>query len=188
MRTIVVAAAVAALGGMCLGPVAARADYVWHLYNNEDEPSAFLAVVDADSIEEPQNHFPFSMLCSGYSDWLMVVSDVEAKALGENIAGGDQPSFAFILDGEQGSDEYYPSISLSDEGIWEYTTSWDYGVLDQLSGASEIGVSGVGVDMTLPTEGKAEAFEAFKTACEGIENGGGDDMAPEDQAPGDGSN
>lgn len=172
MKSIVVAAAVAAFGGAMLGSAGARADDIWHLYNS-DEPTAFLAVVESDTVDEPENHYPFSMACSAYGEWLMVVSDVDARALGESIASGGLPAFSFVLDGVggEGDGDYYPSINFGEmEGVWEYSIIWGFGLLDQLASANDIKLTGVGVDMTLPSEGKAEAFEAFKAACDGIES------------------
>ena len=99
-------------------------ELTWHFYK-DDAPSGFLAVVDEDEIESPEPHYPFLMTCSPDQEWLMFVSDIDARQLGETIARGDQPTFSLAATTggtDSNSGDFFPEISFGQmEGVWEYS-------------------------------------------------------------------
>src|SRR4029079_10678392 len=129
---------VAAVASLIFSPAFAG-DLTWHFFKDDQGSSGVLAVLDADEIDSPEPHYPFLLSCSLDQEWTMFVSDVDAKALGETIAGGEQPTFALVLSAggnTTNSGDYFPEISFGQmEGVWQYSTVWDLSLLDQLVAA-----------------------------------------------------
>ncbi|HZP20893.1 MAG TPA: hypothetical protein VFB16_11890 [Bauldia sp.] len=175
--------AIVALAG---GPAFAG-ELTWHFY--KDDPNAgALAVVDSDEIESPEPHYPFLLSCSADQEWSMYVSDIDHKELGETIARGDQPTFAIAATTagkEEKSGEFFPEIAFGQmEGVWEYSSIWDLGLLDHLAGADSIAIRGTGISVALPVKEMKASIAAFKDFCGAV--GAGDGEGP-DASPDDGS-
>jgi hypothetical protein len=166
-------------------------NYVWHVYHGED-PAASLAVVDKAEVDADEAYWPFFIQCSVDEPWTMTVAGVDAKALGAAIAAGTPVDFAFIIDGKSDAGDtggYFPELSFSQmDGEWDYSVEWDLSVLNRLLAAKTLAIKGTGVDKALPTEGMAEALNAFKGLCASFENEGeiAPDALPDDSGGDDG--
>ena len=171
-----------------VGPAAAQTpSMTWYVYTDET-PSAFLAVLAEGEIDSPEPHYPFLMTCAPDQEWMMMVSNIDAKQLGTTIANGEQPIFSLVVSTPSGKEErsdYYPDMSFSQmAGLWEYSTIWDLGALDHLVAAKEIRIRGTGIDMALPTKAMTELLKQFKSSCEGMgEMGAGDPETGENMPP-----
>jgi hypothetical protein len=190
-------AALAALAIVAI-PAVAAADYsaanaTWRAYGG-DGASASILVVNKDEADNPEAHYVFFMSCTAVEQWMMNVSDIDAKVLGTTISDGGQPSFGLVLDGKADVDAgggYFPDIIFNQlDGVWEYSTNWDLGLLDSLLAAKQIGVKGTGIDRALPTDGMDAALAKFKTDCEALrgttDEGESDEPVidvPEDEQP-----
>lgn len=168
-------AALAALPIIAL-PAVAGADYsaanaTWRAYGG-DGASASVLVVNKDEADNPEAHYVFFMSCTAVEQWMMNASDIDAKVLGTTIADGGQPSFGLVLDGKADVDSgggYFPDIIFNQlDGVWEFSTNWDLGLLDTMLAAKEIGVKGTGIDRKLPTDGMQAALTKFKGDCESL--------------------
>jgi hypothetical protein len=149
----------------------AAAGNVWHYYPSDDL-LAFLAVVDEAEADQPEAYFAFSLVCSANDGWTMRIGGVDHVGLGETIARGERPSFSVLIDGKADEilGQYYPEVIFGEMwGEWEYAASWPDALLDQMLAAAEIRVAGAGLDMALPSAGKAEMVGAFKAACAAID-------------------
>lgn len=149
---------------------AAAGDLVWR--SVQDDGFAFVGVVDAAEADADEAHYPFSMTCSLETGDETVVSDIDAKALGEAIARGDVPSWWFILDGAA-NDETGGEVSDirfgQMEGVWEYVV---YGEFSQLlRDAKAASIAGVGVNLDLPAAGMTDALAKFSDACGSLDGG-----------------
>ncbi len=154
------------------GPAQA-ADLVWVF--NQDEESAFIGVVESASKDDAEADYPFFMNCASTGDQTTVVSDVDAKALGEAIAKGDVPTFAYVLDNASPADD---GDEISDirfdemAGVWQYIVNGaDY---DLLLTAEKIRIAGAGVDLALPQQDMTTTLQKFKDACDALASGGDD--------------
>jgi hypothetical protein len=157
-------------------PAIADADYsvanaTWRAYGG-DGASASILVVNKDEADNPEAHYVFFMSCTAVEPWMMNASDIDAKVLGTTIADGGQPSFGLVIDGKADVDSgggYFPDIIFNQlDGVWEYSTNWDLGLLETLLAAKEIGVKGTGINRKLPTDGMDAALAKFKTDCEAL--------------------
>ncbi|MEO8669595.1 MAG: hypothetical protein ABI399_13830, partial [Bauldia sp.] len=152
-------------------PAEEAASYVWKAFGGDGEASSLL-VLDKSKADDPEAHYKFYLSCTTDEPWTMNVSDIDAKALGAAVAEKAPPSFRLVIDGKAESDDggFSPDIVFNPtDSVWEYSTNWDLSLLDTLSAASEIGISGTGVEENLPKEGMKEAVAAFKAACEALQ-------------------
>ncbi len=147
------------------------ANLVWQF--SQDEESAFLGVVDAAAANKDAPDYLFYMACAATGDETTVVSDLDAKALGQAIASGKVPSFSYVLDGEAQPDTGgEPADIRFDEmvGAWQYISGGaDY---DLLLTASAIKITGVGVDLTLPEKDLTTSLQQLKDACDKLVSAG----------------
>jgi hypothetical protein len=145
----------------------------------QDEESAFLGLVDPADKDKDEADYPFYMSCASTGDETTVVSDIDAKALGESIAKGDVPTFSYVLDGQPDEEGGQVADIRFDEmgGVWQYIVNGaDY---DTLLTAKTIKITGVGVDLDLPQADLAKSLQQFKDACDNLVSGG-DDEGEED--------
>jgi hypothetical protein len=171
----------AAVAFCSFGPAHA-ADLVWVF--NQDEESAFIGVVESAVKDDAEADYPFFMNCASTGDETTVVSDVDAKALGEAIAKGDVPTFAYLLDDAPPTDDGGEISDIRfDEmaGVWQYIVNGaDY---DLLLTAAKIRIAGAGVDFELPQKDMTATLQKFKDACDALV-AGGDDSDGEDTESG----
>ncbi len=169
------------LGG--LSPANAG-NMVWQF--SQDEESAFLGVVDSTAKEGDENDYPFYMSCAATGDETTVISDVNAKALGESIAKGDVPSITYLLDGQQQDDS---GGEVADIRFDEMSGSWQYLIAgadyDLLLTAKNVRVTGVGVDVQLPEKDLAASLQKLKAACDTLLSGDEGDQGNGDTGGGD---
>jgi hypothetical protein len=165
-------ATIAALALSGLAPAHAAAP-VWQF--SQDEESAFLGIGDP-AVSDSEADYPFYMSCASTGDETTVVSDIDAKALGESIAKGDVPSFTYLLDGEKQDDSGGEVADIRfDEmaGVWQYIVNGaDYDLL--LTAEKSIKVNGVGIDLDLPQKDMKTSLQQFKDACDALISGGDD--------------
>lgn len=152
--------------------VAATASgYVWKSFGG-DGASASLLVIDKNNADDPEAHYKFYLGCTVSEPWTMNISDVDNKALGQAIADNKQPTFQLVVNGKAEGEEgaYTPDIIFNQEdSVWEFSTNWDLSLLDPMLAATEIAITGTGVDLTLPTEGMKDAITQFKADCEALQ-------------------
>jgi hypothetical protein len=152
------------LGG--LSPANAATNYIWQF--SQDDESAFLGMVDANA-KEGDEDYPFYMSCAATGDETTVISNLDAKALGESIAKGDVPSVSYLLDGQQQDDTGGQVADIRfDEmsGTWQYIIAGaDY---DLLLTAKAVKVKGVGIDLDLPQKDMAQSLQKLKDACDAL--------------------
>jgi hypothetical protein len=145
--------------------------YIWKSFGG-DGASASLLVIDKNNADDPEAHSKFYLGCTVAEPWTMNVSDIDNKALGQAIVDNKQPTIQIVIngkaEGEQGA--YTPDIIFNQEdSAWEYTTGWDLSLLDPMIAGTEIAIKGIGVDLTLPTDGMKEAISQFKADCEALQ-------------------
>jgi hypothetical protein len=157
------------LGG--LNPAHA-AELVWQF--GQDSESAFLGAADS-SAKEGNENFPFYMSCAATGDETTVISNVDAKALGESIAKGGVPSVSYLLDGQPQDDT---GGAVADIRFDELSGSWQYMIAgadyDLLLTAKTVKVKGVGVDLQLPDKDLNPSLQKLKAACDGLLSTGED--------------
>jgi len=162
------------LGG--LAPAHAG-DLVWQF--TQDDESAFLGVVDS-AAKQGEENYPFYMSCAATGDETTVVSNLNAKELGEAIAKGEVPSVSYVLDGQQQNDT---AGQIADIRFDQMSSAWQYLIAgadyDLLLTASSVKVKGVGVDLDLPQKDLAASLQKLKSACDALlsttEEGDGQD-------------
>ncbi len=161
------------------------ANLVWQF--GQDEELAFLGVTDSAAKEGDQT-YPFYMSCAATGDQTTVISNVDAKALGESIAKGDVPSVSFLLDGQEEDDS---GGTVADIRFDEVSSSWQYIIAgadyDLLLTAQAVKVKGVGVDLELPQKDFAASLQQLKDACDALVSGDeGSDMGGDEGGDGTG--
>lgn len=160
-------------------------DYTWKAYGGDGD-SASVMVVAKSNADNPEAHYAFFLSCVATDQWMMNVSDVDAKALGTAIADGKQPTFGLVIDDKPQPNEdgdFYPDIVFNQaDNVWEYSTTWDISLLDDLMKAKKIALRGTGVDVALPTDGMTGALQDFKGFCDALQatdEGESDDLPPD---------
>jgi hypothetical protein len=193
MRSILKVALLVAAG---LVPASAAgavdlSSYTWKAFGGDGD-SASLMVLAKSEVDNPDAHYAFFLNCTAVDQWMMNVSDIDAKALGTAIADGKEPTFDLVVDDKtnEGESGYFPDIVYNQtDRVWEYSTNWDLGLLDDLSKAGKIAIRGTGIDVTLPTDGMTEALQEFKGSCEALqatdegEGPDNEDAPPPDDMP-----
>ena len=115
------------------------------------------------------------MSCAATGDETTVVSNVDAKALGEAIAKGEVPSVSYLLDGQTQDDT---GGQVADIRFDEMSGSWEYLIagadFDLLLTASSVKIKGAGVDLQLPEKDMAASLQKLKAACDGLLSTGED--------------
>ena len=163
LRGCLATAAAFVLGG--LGPAYA-ANLIWQF--GQDDESAFLGVTDS-AAKQGGESFPFYMSCALTGDQTTVISNVDAKALGEAIAKGQVPSVSYLLDGQQKDDSGGAVVDIRFD---EMTGSWQYLIAgadyDLLLTAKDVRIKGVGVDLQLPQQDLTANLQKLKDVCDGF--------------------
>ena len=142
------------------------ADLTWQF--SQDDESAFLGVVEGDA-QDGEGDYVFYMSCASTGDETTVVSNVDAKALGQAIAKGDVPSISFVLDGQAQDDG---GGAVADIRFDEMSGSWQYFLAgadyDLMLTAKSIEVKGVGIDLKLPDKDLTASLQQLKSACDAL--------------------
>lgn len=183
LRGCLATVAACVLGGLSS---AHAADLVWQF--SQDDESAFLGVTDSAAKPGEENYL-YYMSCAATGDETTVVSNINAKALGEAIAKGQVPSVSYLLDGQPQDDTGGQVADIRfDEmsGSWQYLVSGaDY---DILLTAATVKIKGIGVDLDLPQADMAGSLQKLKAACDGLLSSGedgGDGADPNGDSGGD---